>query len=119
MTYDKFTTAWAELDRESKIILFNEYAQEYDPDDQLFVFEDDFFKEFYSDNPAEAVRACFFGNIQSLGDEWLRFNGYGNLVSLSDYEAEEWANDHEQEIYEHPEIWDEYIDDDEEDESEE
>lgn len=119
MTYDKFTTAWAELDRNEKINLFNEYAQEHDPDDQLFEFTDDFFSEFYSDNPAEAVRACFFGNIQNWCDDWLRFNGYGNIVSLSDYEAEEWANDHMQEIYDHPEIWGEYINDEEEEDQEE
>lgn len=121
MTYDNFTTAWAELDRNDKINLFNEYAREYNPDNQLFEFTDDFFNEFFSGNPAEAVRACFFGNIQNWSDGWLRFNGYGNLVSLSDYEAEEWANDYQGEIYEHPEIWGEYIDDegDEEEEEEE
>lgn len=119
MNYERFKEAWDALERQDKINIFNEYAQEHDPDDQLFVFDDDFFKEFFSDNPAEAVRACFFGNIQSWGDDWLRFNGYGNLVSMSDYEAEEWADDHIEEIYEHPEIWGEYITDEEEEEEDE
>jgi hypothetical protein len=119
MTYEKFEEDWNELSVEDKIACYNEYAYEYNPDDALYDFEDDFFDEHFENNPSEAVRACFFGDIKSWSDEYIRFNGYANLVSLSKYEAEEWATDNLDEIYEHEDIWSRYIDDEEDDDEEE
>ncbi len=48
-------------------------------------FDDDFFDTYFEGKPMEAVRATFFGNVQNWSDEYIRFNGYGNLESLSDY----------------------------------
>ena len=123
MTYKVFQYAWDELQASDKIACFNEYAREYNSDDEIFDFDDDFFDMFYEGRPAEAVRAAFFGNISNWGDEYIRFNGYGNLVSMSEYEAAEWADDYVQDIYEHEEIWSQYIDaddyvDDEDDDAE-
>ena len=119
MKYETFCERFAELSTQDKINLFNEYAREYDCDCELFEFDDDFFDTYFAGKPLDAVRACFFGKIQNWSDEWIKFNGYGNLVSLSDYEAEEWAEMFTEEIYEHEEIWSQYIDDDEEEEEEE
>ena len=63
-------------------------------------------------NAIDAVRAVYFGKIESWNDEYIKFNGYGNLESLSEYEAEELANDYVDEIYLHDDIWLQYIDDD-------
>ena len=120
MNYKKFLEAWNDLDRSDKIACFNEYAREYRSDDELFEFDEDFFNTFFADNPTEAVRSCFFGNIQNWSDEYIRFDGYGNLVSMSEWEAEEWADDYKDEIYECEDIWSRYIDaDDYEDDNEE
>lgn len=51
-------------------------------------FDDEFFSNYFSENPAEAARAVFFGDIQSWMDDYIRFNGYGNLESISEYERE-------------------------------
>ena len=69
---------------------------------------------FFSD-PIEAARAVYFGNIESWIDEYIRFNGYGNLESLSESQAASFADDFTDEIYEHEEIWLKYIDDDDND----
>lgn len=57
--------------------------------EELNVYENDdfFFDSFFSDNPAEAVRAAYFGNY-SFNDDYVRFDGYGNLESLSEYDYE-------------------------------
>lgn len=116
MSYDNFLKKWNELADEDKINCFNEYASEYLPDEQLFTFDEEFFNTFFS-SPLEAVQAAFFGNIESWNDEFIRFNGYGNLESLSEYQAAEHADDYTEEIFRHDEIWLQYIDeDDEEDE---
>lgn len=114
MKYEKFLEAWNDLDRSDKIACFNEYASEYNPDNAIYNFDEDFFNMFYEGKPMEAVRSAFFGNISNWSDEYIRFNGYANLVSMNEWEAEEWADDYTQEIYEHKEIWSQYIDDEEE-----
>lgn len=51
----------------------------------VYEFNDEFFNTMYNDNVIEAVKATYFGNI-NWNDEFIRFNGYGNLESLSDYQ---------------------------------
>ena len=114
MKYEKFLEVWNDLNRSEKIACFNEYAREYNADNEIYEFDDDFFDMFFEGRPAEAVRACFFGDIKNWSDEYIRFNGYANLVSMSDWEAEEWADDYVQDIYEHEEIWSQYINEEEE-----
>ncbi len=118
LSYEKFEEAWNDLERRDKIALFNEYACEYCPDDQIYNFDEDFFEIYFSGNPMEAVRAAFFGEITCWNDEYIRFNGYGNLVSMSDYQAAEWADDYTKEIYEHENLWSSYIDEDDYEEDE-
>ena len=119
MKIEKFRELFSELSDSDKIRCFNEYAMDYACDEQLYEFDEDFFNMFYENNPTEAVRACFFGNIKNWGDEYLRFNGFGNIVSMSEWEAAEWVEDYVDEIYDHEEIWSQYIDDEEEEESDE
>lgn len=83
---------YIELDYENlsdseKISLWNEYCSENCSDDEIFNFDDEFFEMFFNDRAEEAARAVFFGNIQNWGDEYIKFNGYGNLESLSEYQA--------------------------------
>lgn len=113
MNYDIFISKWNDLSNEDKINCFNDYAREHNADEELFIFDEEFFKIFFSD-PMEAVRAAYFGNIESWNDEYVKFNGYGNLESLDEYRAAENADDYTEEIFEHEEIWLQYIDDDEE-----
>lgn len=55
---------------------------------EVMDFDDYFFDTYFEGKPEEAARATFFGNIENWNDEYIRFNGYGNLESLSDYAYE-------------------------------
>ena len=83
---------YIELDFENKtdsekIGLWNEYCSENNIDDEIHSFEDDFFETFFSGSESmEMFRLGCFSQI-NWSDEYIKFNGYGNLESLSEYEA--------------------------------
>ena len=49
--------------------------------------DDDFFNLFFEGRPAEAVRASYYGDYHYM-DEFVRFNAYANLESLSAWQVE-------------------------------
>jgi hypothetical protein len=51
------------------------------PDDEIFCNDEEFFKTFFTD-PNEAVRASFYGDYRYM-DQYVKFNGYGNLDSTN------------------------------------
>ena len=57
-----------------------EYLQYYENDEE-------FFNTFFYNNPTEAVRSAYYGDYNYC-DDYVRFNGYGNLVSFNDYDLE-------------------------------
>ena len=120
MTLDKFKEAFEELGNNEKIELFNSYCREYgDGDEEFFSFDEEFFNIFFSD-PMEAARATFFGHINNWQDEYIRFNAYGNLESFDEYSAVDEISDyHIEGIFEHTDLWKDYIDDDDDDDEEE
>ena len=83
---------YIELDFENKsdsekIGLWNEYCSENNFDDTIHYFEDDFFETFFSGSePMELFKLGCFSQI-SWSDNYIKFNGYGNLESMNDYEA--------------------------------
>ena len=48
---------------------------------------EEFFDTFFYNNPMEAVRSSFYGDYNYC-DEFVKFDGYGNLKSVDDYELE-------------------------------
>lgn len=77
---------WENKSDDEKISLHNEYCQEQSNEDEIYTFDDDFFEMFFEGKPMEAARATSFGSV-NWSDNYIKFNGYGNLESLSDYEA--------------------------------
>ena len=67
--------------------------------DYLMVFDNDdwFFEEFFNDKPHEAVRAALYGDYE-YNDEYVQFDGYGNLQSFSWYDYKELLEKHIDEI---------------------
>lgn len=57
-------------------------------DYEIHDFDEDFFSTYFEGRPEEAARATFFGNIQNWMDAYIRFDGYGNLESLSSYQRD-------------------------------
>ena len=54
---------------------------------EYFDNDDDFFNDFFYNNPSEAVRSSYYGDYNYC-DKYVRFNGYGNLESFNDYDLE-------------------------------
>lgn len=119
ISLEKFTEEFKNLTDREKIAIYNEYCLEHgDSDKMLYDFDEEFFEmAFENKGYMEVARATFFGNIQNWSDEYIRFNAYGNLESLSEYDAVEVAEDHVNEIYEYEDVWN-YNIEDEEDEDE-
>ena len=67
--------------------------------EDLEVWENDeeFFNTFFYNNPAEVARAISFGDY-NYNDCYVRFNGYGNLETLSRYEYDDELKDRVEEI---------------------
>ena len=79
-----------------------EYLEYYENDEE-------FFNTFFYNNPMEAVRSSFYGDYHYC-DKYVKFDGYGNLKSVNEYELEKEYKyyiddivkaliDHYQEIY--------------------
>ena len=78
---------WENKSDDEKISLWNEYCSENYPDDEIFVFDDDFFETFFDGkSPLDMFRLGCFSSV-SWTDDYIKFNGYGNLESMNSYEA--------------------------------
>lgn len=69
--------------------------------DYLEYYENDeeFFNMFFEGRPMEVARATYYGNYNFM-DEYVHFNGYGNLESCSEYEYEDELKSYIDEIIE-------------------
>ena len=69
--------------------------------DYLDVYENDeeFFDMFFEGIPAELARAIYYGDF-NYNDEYIKFNGYGNLETFSKYDYEEQLEENIEEITE-------------------
>lgn len=61
--------------------------------------DNEFFDIFFGREPMEVARAIQYGDY-NFHDDYVMFNGYGNLVSYTGYEVEELLTDHKEEIIE-------------------
>ena len=55
--------------------------------------DEEFFNTFFYNNPTEAVRSAYYGDYNYC-DNWVKFDGYGNLVSFNDYDLEKEYKDY-------------------------
>ena len=67
--------------------------------DYLEVYENDeeFFDMFFEGRSAEVARAIYYGDY-NYNDEYVKFNAYENLESLSEYDYEELLKENIEEI---------------------
>lgn len=66
--------------------LHNEYCREQNySDDEIYTNDEDFFNTYFEGKTLEAVRAVCFGEYE-YQNEYVKFNGYGNLESFNDPE---------------------------------
>ena len=65
---------------------------------EFFENDGDFFESFF-ENKLDAVRATFYGDYK-FNDDYVRFDGYGNLESFSEYDMIEEIKAYIEEIVE-------------------
>ena len=67
--------------------------------DYLNVYENDeeFFDIFFEGRPAEVARAIYYGDF-NYNDEYIKFNAYGNLETLSEYDYEKLLKENVEEV---------------------
>lgn len=115
---EQFSDAWSELSRDEKISIYRDYQREIGDEEEWYDFDEMFFETFFT-NAMEAVRAWHFGGYNSWSNKYIKFNAYGNLKTANEYQVAEEADGMVDEIFEYPNVWEEYItieDEDEEDE---
>ncbi len=118
MKYEVFEEKFKELSLDERLSIFNTYCIEHgDSDNVIHSFDEDFFNTYFSE-PMEAARATFFGKIESWCDEYIKFNAYGNLESMTEYDVSEEIDNYLEEIFGNPDTWEDYIDNEEDDEEE-
>ena len=61
--------------------------------------DDEFFDMFFEGRPAEVARAIYYGDF-NYNDEYIKFNGYGNLKTYSEYGYEKLLKENIEEIIE-------------------
>lgn len=116
ITLEQFKERFNDLSTCEKVSIYNNYQSEHgDPDDMLNSFDEYFFNMCFEGRPMEAARATYFGEID-WNDEYIRFNVYGNLESVSSFSVNEIIEDEIEEIFKHPDVWEDYIEEDEEEE---
>ena len=78
--------------------------------DYLEVYENDeeFFNMFFEGKAMEVARAIYYGDY-NYNDEYVKFNGYGNLKTFSEYDYEELLEENFEEIIENLIEYAEYI----------
>ena len=81
--------------------IYNDITDDSKPDTLDWVPFDDEFFDLYFEDPYEAARAVYFGDIQNWNDEYIRFNAYENLESTNEIDYNTFDSD----IIEHW-IWD-------------
>lgn len=117
MTFETFENEFNGLSFNERLSIYNEYCSEVNSDDGIYDFDDEFFDTFF-DSKAEVCRATVFGSV-NYSHNYIKFDSYGNLESISRYNAESLFEDSLEDIFEHEECWRDYIDNVEEDDEEE
>ena len=119
MKYEVFKEKFKELSTFEKLSIFNNYCIEHgDPNNEIHSFDEEFFETYFS-NPMDAARSTFFGKIKYWTDEYIKFNAYGNLESMNEYDVLKEIDYYLEEIFDNTDTWKDYIDNEEEEEEEE
>lgn len=83
-----------------------EYLSEKDPDSEPYSMDE--FNELtsYADDPLEAITRAFYGGRYGFkndsfnpNDEYFAYNGYGNLISIKDYDINDYLKENIDESY--------------------
>jgi len=87
---DNITKQISDLSTDQLIELNNLYCQECNLKGEIYTNDEEFFEMFFSGagGAEKAVRAAFYGEYRYM-DNYVKFNGYGNLESFDYFEVDD------------------------------
>lgn len=96
--YEKQKQAFEDLYDDEKITLLNEYLDIVNNSDNAIFPMDDIDEMLSGNTPEEILRLAFYGtrfghfnDNFNPNDDYFSFNGYGNLLSISGYDVQEYC----------------------------
>lgn len=81
-TIEQIVNVINEMDCTELVQLNNEYCEAINGMDSAIYSNDDDFLEDYFNSKADLARAITYGDFRYM-DNWVRFDGYGNLESFN------------------------------------
>lgn len=85
-TLEAITDYLNELNNADLVAIHNEYCQSCNySDNEIYSNDEEFFNTYFDGKVLEAVRAVSFGEYR-YQDEYVIFNGYGNLETFNNPE---------------------------------
>ncbi len=94
------------LDGSETVAIHNQYCQSInDGDNEIYTNDEEFFEVFFSNKVMEAVRATSYGEYNFQHD-YVKFNGYGNLITFDNPSDEVSLSEIAERILEHPQDFD-------------
>jgi hypothetical protein len=84
---------WLKVQPSEKLIeLNNQTCELFNLENHIYDNNEEFFNMFFENKVLDAVRAVCFGEYK-YSDDYVKFNGYGNLQSFNN--SEDFVNIHE------------------------
>ena len=106
--YDRILELFNDLSYSDKVQLNNLFCEQANyMDDYIYSNDEEFFEMFLS-NPFRAVQATHYGSY-NYTDDYVQFNGYGNLDSADDPEQYMDVDLIIAEIIGSPEVYEDFI----------
>lgn len=103
-----FDQKYYELSMDERISMYRDYCIEMNAYDSLiYEFDEQFFEDCFKDK-MEVCRATCFGNVD-WNDPYIWFDSYGNLETLTWQKVSKIIEDELDEIFDYPNIWEQYI----------
>lgn len=85
---DLVVEAINELKTSDLVALNNTYSIENSIDSEVYENDEEFFETYFEKGAFEALRAAHFGEYK-WHEDYVRFNGYGNLESFQYFDTED------------------------------
>lgn len=85
---EKVISYLEELSNKTLLTMWNEYCQEECYDDYIYNIEE-FDEIMQNEDPYDIARQVYYGDFCPVCD-YFKFNGYGNLKSIDEFELQEY-----------------------------
>ncbi len=116
---EEVTSYLENLSNSDLVIAHNQMCQNQNRgDDEIYINDEEFFQTFFDGRLMEAIRAISYGEY-NYSHEYVKFNGYANLISFNNPDEEIDISEIAEDILEVPEDYNIEFEEEDEEETEE